>query len=134
MQLDINERYAALMEALRDCAIYTLDRRGDIVGWSAGAESMKGYREEEVLGRNLSIFYAPEDASAGRHLRALKAAEADGRFAEESWRIRKDGSRFWAHSIMVALRDQDGEVGGFFKMTRDLTERKLAQERFRLAV
>jgi PAS domain S-box-containing protein len=134
VRLDIEEQYAALTEALRDCAIYSLDSKGNIVSWSGGAESMKGYREAEVLGRNISLFYAPEDAGIGRHVRALKAAAKDGRFEDESWRVRKDGSRFWAHSIIVALHGADGQADGFFTVTRDLTERKLAQERFRLAV
>src|SRR4030095_15624961 len=130
----IHQQYATLIEALRDCAIYTLDLEGNIVGWSANAERMKGYTEEEALGRNISRFYTPEEANGGHHLQGLRLAAEQGRFEEDGWRIRKDGSRFWAHAVTVAVRDRNGAVEGFFKVTRDITERMMAQDRFRLAV
>src|SRR5437870_4844609 len=126
--MDINEKYAALTETLRDCVIYTLDAAGTIMSWSIGAETMKGFRAEEVIGQNLSILYAPEDVTQGKHLRALHLAAAQGRFDEESWRLRKDGSRIWSQSIIVPFRSPDGRLEGYFKISRDATERKRAEE------
>jgi two-component system cell cycle sensor histidine kinase/response regulator CckA len=128
MKLGISKKYAVLMEAFRDCAIYTLDATGIIESWSAGAELIAGYTEREILGRNVALFCTPDDLENSHHLRALKRAAASGRFEQEGWRVRKDGSRFWGHSVIVALYNKRGKVNGFSTVTRDLTERKRADE------
>ncbi|HVB88328.1 MAG TPA: PAS domain S-box protein [Candidatus Dormibacteraeota bacterium] len=119
------------VEGVRDYAIFMLDPDGRISSWNAGAERLKGYRSEEILGRHFSQFYPPEDIGSGKHDRALKAAATEGRFQEEGWRVRKDGSRFWASVTITALRDPSGKLLGFSKITRDLTERKSADDALR---
>ena len=108
-----------------------LDPSGRVATWNAGAEQIKGYRAEEVIGKDLSIFYTPEDAARGRPRTLLDAALAEGRVEDEGWRVRKDGSRFWADVVITALRDPDGTLRGFGKVTRDLTARKEAEEKLR---
>src|SRR5690606_20976598 len=98
------------------------------VSWNAGAQRMKGYRSEEVLGRHFSIFYPPEDIVSGKPEMEMERVLAEGRFEEEGWRVRKDGTRFWASVVMSPIRDQDGKVTGFARVTRDLTERRKARE------
>jgi PAS domain S-box-containing protein len=118
-----------LVESVRDYAIFALDPAGNILSWNEGAQRLKGYRAEEIIGRHFSTFYPVEDIVAGKPAWELEVANHDGRYEEEGWRIRKDGSRFWANVVITALRDDAGELVGFAKVTRDLTERRAAEER-----
>jgi PAS domain S-box-containing protein len=122
------ERFRLLLENVRDYAIFMLDERGRITTWNVGAERIKGYRADEIIGQHFSRFYPAEDVRAGKCDMELERAARDGRFEDEGWRIRKDGSRFWANVVITALRDSNGKVFGFAKVTRDLTERKRAEE------
>jgi PAS domain S-box-containing protein len=99
-----------------------------VISWNQGAERIKGYRGEEIIGRHFSCFYAEEDVQQGKPQQELERAAADGRFEDEGWRIRKDGSRFWANAILTALRDGAGGLRGFSKITRDITEKRRAQQ------
>jgi formate hydrogenlyase transcriptional activator len=128
------ERLRALVESVRDYAIFTLDPEGKIMSWNPGAERIKGYRGEEIIGQHFSKFYLQEDLDRGKPDYELQIAAATGRFEDEGWRIRKDGSRFWANVIISALRDSDGRLRGFSKVTRDFTERKQAEEALLLQV
>ncbi|MEO8214355.1 MAG: ATP-binding protein, partial [Myxococcales bacterium] len=128
------ERIRMLVETVRDYAIFMLDPTGRVQTWNAGAERIKGYRASEIIGQHFSIFYDPELIRAGACQRELEVAARDGRFEEEGWRLRKDGSRFWASVVITALRHPRGELLGFAKVTRDLTDRRKAEaERIRLA-
>ncbi|MDX3105295.1 PAS domain-containing sensor histidine kinase [Nonomuraea angiospora] len=113
-----------LVQSIRDYAIFMLDPRGRIVSWNAGAQRIKGYTAEEIIGTHFSVFYPHEDVAAGKPFKGLEAAASDGRWEEEGWRVRKDGTRFWASVVITALRDGRGELRGFGKVTRDLTERR----------
>ena len=117
-----------LVQNVTDYAIYMLDPTGVISSWNAGAERFKGYRAEEIIGEHFSRFYTDEDRAAERPARALRIALEEGKFEAEGWRVRKDGSRFWASVVIDPIRDERGRHVGFAKVTRDLTERKLAQE------
>jgi len=117
-----------LVAGVSDYAILRLDPTGKVVSWNAGAERTKGYRSDEILGQHFSRFYPAESIEAGWPEKELQRAEAEGRFEDEGWRIRKDGSRFWANVVITALRNQAGTIVGFSKVTRDLTERKQAEE------
>ena len=119
---------ALLVESVADYAIFLLDREGHVRTWNAGAERNKGYRADEIIGQHFSRFYTEEDRAAGRPALALRTAETEGRFEDESWRVRKGGARFWANVVITALRDEDGQLLGFGKVTRDLTDRHQAQE------
>ena len=140
-QLGIEDPFRQLVESTRDYAIFLLDQRGHILTWNAGAERIKGYTAPEILGHHFSRFYT-EDAVARRWPEhELAVAATQGRFEDEGWRMRKDGSRFWANVVITALRDPGGEVRGFSKIARDLSERRRAEEslrhseeRFRLLV
>ncbi|MEV4305598.1 PAS domain S-box protein [Nonomuraea sp. NPDC049624] len=121
---DSEERFRLLVQNVVDYAIFMLDAQGRIVSWNAGAERIKGYRAEEIIGRHFSVFYPPEDVAAGKPAMELEVAVADGRWEEEGWRVRKDGTRFWASVVITALHDERGELRGFGKVTRDLTERR----------
>jgi formate hydrogenlyase transcriptional activator len=123
-----DERFRLLVEGARDYAIFMLDLEGNVATWNSGAERIKGYRTDEILGRNFSAFYPQEAIERGKPQHELKVAAAEGRFEDEGWRLRKDGSRFWANVIITALRGKDGELIGFSKVTRDFTNRKLAEE------
>ncbi len=125
------EAYRLLLRNVRDYAIFLLDPRGRIATWNAGAEHIKGYRAEEIIGRHFSVFYPPEDVAAGKTELELQVAAAEGRFEDEGWRLRKDGSRFWANVVITALRDSEGRLRGFAKVTRDLSERKRAEDELR---
>jgi len=116
-----------LIEAITDYAIYMLDPDGTITSWNPGARRFKGYEESEILGENFSRFYTEEDRKAGRPQRALAIAARDGRFESEGWRVRKDGTKFWALAIIDPIRDNAGRLVGFAKITRDLTERRNTQ-------
>ncbi len=133
--------YQLLVESVRDYAIFALDAQGRILTWNAGAERLKGYSASEIIGKHFSIFYPPEVVARGYPAEELRFAARDGRFEDEGWRLRKDGSRFWANVVITALRNPEGELIGFGKVTRDLTERRAAEEevrrseeRFRLLV
>ncbi|WP_375196535.1 PAS domain S-box protein [Sphingobium sp.] len=121
------ERFRLLVQGVTDYAIYMLDPVGTITSWNPGAERFKGYTTDEILGQNFARFYSEEDRMAGVPSRALETASREGRFEAEGWRIRKDGSRFWAHVIIDAIRDPMGELIGFAKITRDLSEKREAQ-------
>src|SRR5687768_14444169 len=124
------ERFRLLVEAVSDYAIYMLDPNGIVTSWNAGAERIKGYKASEILGRSFAEFYEEADRKAGIPQRVLDIAARDGKFQSEGWRIRKDGSRFWAFVIIDAIYD-NGELIGFAKITRDLTERREAEEELR---
>jgi PAS domain S-box-containing protein len=125
------ERYRVLVAAVSDYAIYMLDPDGFVVSWNAGAERLKGYTEAEILGRHFSAFYEPEDVSTGLPTRALLMARTTGRFEAEGWRRRKNGERFWAVVIVNPIISPAGELIGYAKVTRDLTERRAAEEALR---
>jgi len=134
-------RYRMLVEAVTDYAIFMLDANGIVSSWNPGAKRFKGYEEHEILGQHFSKFYTEEDRKTGLPARALATADREGKFESEGWRVRKDGSRFWAYVIIDPIRDNQGQVVGFAKVTRDLTERREAelrlretQEQFRLLV
>jgi PAS domain S-box-containing protein len=122
------EDYRLLVETVKDYAIIMLDPGGRVATWSPGAQRLKGYRVEEIVGEHFSRFYPPEDVQRGKPEMELRVATAEGRFEDEGWRVRKDGSRFWANVIITALRDAAGNLRGFGKITRDQTERKQMEE------
>ncbi len=126
-----DRRYRLLVTSITDYAIYMVDPAGVIVSWNAGAERCKGYRADEIIGQNFSRFYTPEDLAAGLPQQALKTAETEGQFECEGWRLRKDGTRFWAHVVVDPVRDESNRLIGFVKVTRDLTERMRAREALR---
>jgi len=123
--------FRLLVQGREDVAIFMLDGAGRVSTWNSGAERIKGYRAEEIVGRHFSVFYPPEAVDAGTPARLLALAARDGRVEDEGWRVRKDGSRFWAEVMITALRDSEGAVTGFAKVTRDLTERKEAEDALR---
>ncbi len=122
------ERFRLLVQGVTDYAIYMLSPEGQITNWNAGARRIKGYDEAEVIGSHFSRFYTPEDNSTGLPMRALSTAVAEGRFESEGWRLRKGGERFWAHVVIDPIRNQLGELIGFAKVTRDITERRDATQ------
>ncbi|MFC4728104.1 PAS domain S-box protein [Coralloluteibacterium thermophilus] len=121
--------FRLLVQGVSDYAIYMLDPAGRINSWNSGAERIKGYSSDEVIGSHFSRFFTPEDRAADLPARALATCLAEGRFESEGWRIRKDGSRFWAHAVVEVIRGPDGEHLGFAKVTRDITERRDTQQR-----
>lgn len=122
------QRFRLLVQGVKDCAIYMLDTGGIITNWNTGAQAIKGYSAEEVVGKHFSIFYTEDDRGAGAPKRALAAALADGKYETEAWRVRKDGSLFWANVLLDPIHDENGKHVGFAKVTRDVTERRKAQE------
>ncbi|HKQ44753.1 MAG TPA: PAS domain S-box protein [Rhizomicrobium sp.] len=122
------EQFRLLVQGVTDYAIYMLDPEGSVTSWNAGAERIKGYTADEIIGKHFSQFYMPEDREQARPQRALEIAAREGRFESEGWRVRKDGTRFWSHVILDPIRDDDGTLLGFAKITRDVTEKKAAQE------
>jgi PAS domain S-box-containing protein len=132
------EQFRLLVESVHDYAIYMLNTDGFVVTWNSGAQRIKGYRPEEIVGKHFSCFYRPEDIKAGKPSRSLRMAAAEGRYEEEYLRVRKDGTEFWASVLITALYNSDGKLYGFAKVVRDITERKeteqLLRERDRLAV
>jgi PAS domain S-box-containing protein len=134
-------RFQMLIDAVVDYAIFVLDPGGHVISWNSGAEKLKGYRRDEIIGRHFSVFYPPEAVATGWPQEELRRATELGRFEDEGWRVRKDGTLFWANVIITAARGPQGELAGFVKITRDLTERRrqeeelrVSEERFRLLV
>jgi PAS domain S-box-containing protein len=125
------ERFRILIEGVGDYAIFMLDPEGRVASWNDGARAIKGYRAEEIIGCSFDCFYPPEDIAAGKPVRELQQAREKGRCEDEGWRVRKDGSRFWADVAITALYGADGELRGFSKITRDITDRMQAQEKMR---
>lgn len=128
---EIEEALRLLVGSVLEYSIFLLDPDGRVVSWNDGAERLKGYSEGEILGQSFSRFYAHEDVERGKPQRGLERASTEGRFEEEGWRVRKNGSAFWANAVITAVRDDAGKLLGFAKITHDLTERQLATERIR---
>lgn len=134
MRHEEEERMKLLVESIRDYAVFLLDSEGRVRSWNSGAQIIKGYRPEEIIGQHISVFYSPEERESGTPSRLLAIAEREGRVEDEGWRLRKDGTRFWADVVITALRNRDQDLLGYVKVTRDLTDRLRAQEeRVRLA-
>ncbi len=125
------EMLQQLVDNVRDYAIILLDPDGKVLSWNVGAERLKGWKAEEIVGQHFSRFYPPEEAAKGKADLELKTAAETGRFEDEGWRMRKDGTRFWANVVVTALRDEKGQLRGFGKLTRDLTERRQAEEQLK---
>jgi PAS domain S-box-containing protein len=121
------EQFRLLVQGVTDYAIYMLDTDGNVTNWNLGAQRNKGYAPEEIIGRHFSQFYTEEDRAAGEPHRALETAKREAKFEKEGWRVRKDGTRFWAHVVIDPLRDETGTLIGFAKITKDITERRDAQ-------
>ena len=128
-KLGSEESFRLLVEGVTDYAIIMLDPKGNVASWNTGAERIKGWRPEEIVGKHFSCFYPPEAIQRSLPERELKEAGEMGRFEDEGWRVKKDGSRFWANVVITSMRGADGTLHGFAKITRDLTERKQAEER-----
>lgn len=120
-----------LVDSIKDYAIIMLDPQGTVTSWNPAAQRLKGWSAEEIIGQHFSRFYPPEDVEQGKTEMELRMAAQDGRFEDEGWRVRKDGSRFWANVIVTPLRGRDGRLLGFGKVTRDLTERRNAEEKIK---
>ena len=140
-ELSGSGRFERLVNSIRDYAIYLLDRDGHVVSWNAGAERFKGYAADEIIGQHFSRFYTEEDRAAGLPARALRVAAEEGIFEAEGWRLRKDGTRFWTSVVIDPVRDEQGRLIGFAKVTRDITDKRAAhraliesEQRFRLLV
>jgi PAS domain S-box-containing protein len=136
-----DEIYRLLVEQTKDYAVFALDAKGHVRTWNAGAERLKGFHAQDIIGKHFSTFYTTDDVARDWPARELQMASIEGRFDDEGWRVRKDGSRFWANVVITALRDEDGKLIGFSKITRDLTGRRMheealrqSEERFRLLV
>ncbi len=129
--LESEERFRLLVEQVRDYAIFILDARGLISSWNQGARRLKGYSADEVMGKHFSIFYRPEAIAKDHPTYELNVAVREGRYEEEGWRVRKDGTQFWANVVLTSLWDKRGNLTGFAKVTRDLTERKKADDKLR---
>ena len=125
-------RFRLLVEGVKDYAIFMLDADGYITTWNLGAQRIKGYGSEEIIGEHFSIFYTDEDVERGHPEEELRIAAAYGSYEEEGIRVRKGGSHFWASVLITALRNEEGDLRGFAKVTRDITARKVAEERERL--
>jgi hypothetical protein len=138
---EAREHFRLLVDGVEEYAIFLLDPAGHVASWNAGARRMKGYAEEEILGRHFSVFYRPEDVQSGHPEQELETARREGQYREEGWRVRKDGSLFWASVVISTVHDPPGTVAGFLRITRDLTDKRHAEqtlreseERFRLLV
>jgi PAS domain S-box-containing protein len=127
------EHFRSLVEGMRDYAIFTLDPQGCVASWNAGAERLEGYNSEEILGEYFSEFFTEEDARLGKPEEHLEATASEGRSVEENWLMCKDGSRFWADTILTALHDDEGKLRGFSVVTQDITEKKEAERHLQMA-
>lgn len=127
------QRFRLFVEAVRDYALFLLDPKGNITTWNTGAERIKGYKSSEIIGKHFAVFYPEEDLKTRKPWRELEVAAEEGRFEDEGWRLRKDGTKFWANVVITALKDPDGRLYGFGKVTRDLTERRRAHQRLEKA-
>jgi PAS domain S-box-containing protein len=125
---DAEERVRLLIDSVHDYAVFMLDPDGRVATWNVGAQRIKGYEAHEIVGQHFSRFYTPEDVARGKPALELKIAAESGRYEEEGWRVRKDGSRFWSNVVISAVRDQDGRLRGFSKVSRDITERKRSED------
>lgn len=134
MDLDSANIFRLFVQSVSDYAIYLLDASGNVVSWNIGAERLKGYKAEEIIGRNFDIFFVPSDRAADKPAHDLMVAKETGRFEDEGWRVRKDGSRFWANVIITRILDEQGKLLGFGKITGDLTQRREAELRYRLLI
>ena len=128
---DEEERHRLILSHVKDYAIFMLDASGKIATWDLGAQRVKGYKAGEIIGRHFSCLFVPEDVDTRQPENALQTAEAEDRFETERWSLRKDGSRFWANSILTSLRDEKGKLRGFIAVTRDITDRKRSEEELR---
>ena len=122
------QTFQLLVESIQDCAIFMLDPDGRVASWNAAAERIKGYRAQEIMGEHFSTFYPPDDVAQGKPQWALEIAEREGRHEDEGWRVRKDGTRFWANTVISPMRDLQGGLIGYAKVTRDLTQRRRAEQ------
>ena len=127
LSIPTTELYRLLVESVKDYAIFALDPNGYVVSWNPGAQRFKGYTASEIIGKHFSVFYPPEDLAARKPQIELEIAAEVGRLEDEGWRVRKDGTQFWANVVITALRGADGELVGFAKVTRDLTQRRAAE-------
>ncbi len=125
------ERSRSLIESVKDYAIFSLTPEGYVASWNLGAERIKGYRADEIIGRHFSCFYPEDDVRSGKPARELETARREGSAEDEGWRVRKDGTRFWASVVITVLMDDRGNVKGFSKITRDISDRKRAEVKFR---
>src|SRR6184192_2187366 len=123
-QKGLDDQFALLVSNVVDYAIFMLDPTGVVVTWNEGAQRVKGYSADEIIGRHFSVFYPAEEVRNRKPDWELEVARREGRYEDEGWRVRKDGTRFWANVIITALRDESGRLRGFGKVTRDLTERR----------
>jgi PAS domain S-box-containing protein len=126
--INIYERYRLLVEQVKDYAIFMLDETGHVISWNEGAKRIKGYEADEIIGRHFSNFYPQEDKDNGKPQMELRVVREVGKFEDEGWRVRKDGTRFWANVVITAMYDDQQRLIGFSKVTRDLTERKQAEQ------
>ena len=131
--LESERQFRHLVQSVADYAIFQLDKDGVIATWNRGAEQIKGYSADEIIGRHFSVLYTEEDRAAGIPAQTLTTATSEGRFEAEGWRVRKDGTRFWAVVVVDPIRDDNGEIVGFAKVTRDITERTETQRILREA-
>lgn len=122
------ERYRLQIESVQDYAIFLLDAKGVVISWNKGAQRLKGYQDKEIIGQHFSCFYTEEDIAEGKPDRYLQIAASEGHIENEGWRVRKDGSQFWANAVITALRDENGNLTGFCKLTQDLSDRKRAED------
>jgi len=127
------DQFRLIVEGVLDYAIFMLDPTGHIATWNAGAERIKGYKASEIIGKHFSVFYPDQDIQSGKPAWELEVAQREGHFEDEGWRLRKDGSRFWANVIITAIRNREGQLVGFGKVTRDFSERREHEERLRLS-
>jgi PAS domain S-box-containing protein len=125
------QAFRLLVESIEDYAIFLLDPAGHVLSWNVGAERIKGYAPSEIIGEHFSVFYTPEERTAGRPMDLLRQAAEQGRVEDEGWRVRRDGTRFWADVVVTALLDEDGEPTAFAKITKDLTARRAAEQQQR---
>jgi PAS domain S-box-containing protein len=128
-----DDLFRLFVECVKDYAIFLLDEDGCVISWNPGAEAFKGYRSDEILGKSFEVFYLEEDQLAEKPQRLLDEARRNGRVQDEGWRVRKDGRPFWADVVITSITDEAGRHVGYAKITRDLTERRDAEERLRLA-